>query len=270
MLVGRRSFRETVMNALGARGHLIYARTQHGCFFIDPSDRGVGTELVWGRGEWQATEVVRAFELLRDLGRLPPAPVFVDVGANVGTETVYALHAGFARAVAFEPEPRNAALLRMNIESNGLRDRTTIVQKAAGATAGPAVLHLHPRNKGNHMIGVAPSRDATEQVDVEVVRAEAVLSELGMLPADVGLLWIDAEGLEPQVIAGLGSYVRSAVPLAMEYSPLRYTASDREHLLRTLCDHYRFFMLLDGSDHRQRKVSSLDGIESPHTDVLLW
>src|SRR2546430_2495505 len=128
ILVGTRSFRETVLNAVAERGHLIYCRTGDVSFFVDPSDRAVGAELIWG-GEWQRREVEGAAKVLAAAGRLPPSPVFVDAGANIGTQTVYALRAGFARAIAFEPEASNARLLAMNVEANGLKERAQIFQK---------------------------------------------------------------------------------------------------------------------------------------------
>src|SRR5262249_58355950 len=117
--VGRRSFRETVLNALAARGHLIYCRLPEGCFFVDPSDRVVASWLMW-HGAWQRAEIEQAATILAKAGRLPQQAVFVDAGANIGTQTVYALRSGhFARAVAFEPEPGNAQLLAMNVAANG-------------------------------------------------------------------------------------------------------------------------------------------------------
>ncbi len=77
--------------------------------------------------------------------------------------------------------------------------------KAAARRPAPPSLHLHPRNKGAHAIGAPPSDDGREQLDVPVVRVEDALGELG-LPADrLGLIWIDVEGHEPQVLRGLGA-----------------------------------------------------------------
>ena len=86
-----------------------------------------------------------------------------DIGAHIGTHTIYALRSGrFDRAIAFEPEPRNARLLAMNLDANGLSDAVTVVPKAAGAAAGSAMLHLHPRNTGAHAIDVPPSNDGRD------------------------------------------------------------------------------------------------------------
>src|SRR6516165_7693109 len=112
----------------------------------------------------------------------PPAnAVFVDVGAHIGTHTIYALRTGrFARAIAFEPEPPNADLLVRNLEANGLSQAAVAVPKAAGAAPGVAVLHLHPRNTGAHAIGEPPSVDGQARLDVPVVRVDDELERLGV------------------------------------------------------------------------------------------
>ena len=256
------------MNALGDRGHLIYCRTGDLVFFVDPGDRAVGAELVWG-GQWARAELDRAIEVLRSVGRLPNEPVFVDAGANIGTQTVYALASGFARAVCFEPEPRNAQLLTMNVASNGFASRATIVRSAVGDEAGKAMLQLHPRNKGNHMIGRAPSLDGLEQVEVPIQRMDAALAAAGVTAAQVGVVWIDVEGYEPQAIRGLGSFLEHRVPLVIEYSPSRYSPSDKAALSDLLERHYRFYRDVKRLDS-EHPVSDLRQVTTGFNDVLVY
>ena len=138
MLLGIRSFRETILNALADRKHLIYCQLPEGNFFVDPSDRVIGSSLMW-QGRWQWEEIDEAVRVLKEAGRLKDDSVFVDVGANIGTQTVHALRAGpFSRGVAFEPENKNAKLLNMNLAANGMAARVTVFAKAAGATDGEA------------------------------------------------------------------------------------------------------------------------------------
>ena len=256
------------MNALGERGHLIFCRTGDLNFFVDPADRAVGAELVWG-GQWARAELNRTIEILRAAGRLPADAIFVDAGANIGTQTVYALSAGFARAVCFEPEPKNAALLRMNVESNGFAGRAQIMPSAGGDEAGTATLQLHPRNKGNHMIGRAPSLDGQEQIEVPVVRMDAALGGAGVRPEEVGVIWIDVEGYEPQAIRGLGAFLERKVPLVIEYSPSRYSPEDKTALSDLLERHYRFYRDVKRLD-AEHPVSGLRAVTTGFNDVLVY
>src|SRR5438034_2825329 len=178
VLVGYGTLRETVMNALAARGHLVFCDLGDVRFFVDPSDRVVGAWLMW-HGGWQRREIDTAVEVLSTAGRLAAKSVFVDVGAHIGTHTVYALRTGrFAGAIAFEPEPRNASLLARNLAENALADAAVIVPKAAGAAPTSGVLHLHPRNTGAHSVDAPPSVDGQAFLKVPIVRVDSELEQL--------------------------------------------------------------------------------------------
>jgi FkbM family methyltransferase len=238
VLVGWPVLRQVVTNALAARGHLVLCELGDVRFFVDPRDRVVGAWLMW-HGGWQRREIDAAVQVLLTAGRLQSGAAFIDIGAHIGTHTVYALRTGrFDRAIAFEPEPRNARLLAMNLDVNGLSERVVIVRKAAGAAAGTGVLHLHPRNTGAHAIDVAPSIDADVCLAVPMVRVEDELQMLAISPNMVGLVWVDVEGYEPQVLDGLTALMARSVPLTFEFTPSRYGAELKQHLVDLLARHY--------------------------------
>jgi FkbM family methyltransferase len=266
VLVGWPVLREVVTNALAARGHLVLCELGDVCFFVDPGDRVVGAWLMW-HGGWQRREIDAAVDLLRAAGRLNSAAVFVDVGAHIGTHTIYALRTGrFARAIAFEPEPRNARLLAMNLEVNGLSETAVVVRKAAGAAAGTAVLHLHPRNTGAHAIDAPPSVDGEASLAVPIVRVEDELQALGVSPGEVGLVWIDVEGHEPQVLDGLARLIARSVPLIFEFTPSRYSAQMKQRLVELLARHYTTVHSLG----RQDATAPIGTLASrQHTDDVL-
>src|SRR6516165_10005680 len=208
VLVGWPVLRDVVMNALAARGHLVLCELGDVRFFVDPRDRVVGAWLMW-HGGWQRREIDTAVDVLSAAQRLPANAVFVDVGAHIGTHTIYALRTGrFARAIAFEPEPRIA------------------------------VLHLHPRNTGAHAIGEPPSVDGQTRLDVPVVRVDDELERLGVPLDTVGLAWVDVEGYEPQVLDGLAKLMARAVPITFEFTPSRYGAESKQRLVARLAQHY--------------------------------
>jgi len=268
-LVGWPMLRDTVMRALAARGQLVLCELGDVRFFVDPADRVVGAWLMW-HGEWQRREIDQAVAVLAASGRLPADAVFVDVGANIGTHTVYALKSGrFARAVAFEPEPRNARLLAMNIEANGFAHTVTVVPKACGEAAGIASLHLHPRNKGAHAIGAPPSDDGRERLDVPVVRVEDALGEIGVPSDRLGLIWIDVEGHEPQVLRGLGSLLSLRVPIAFEYAPGRYGEVARRELIGLLGAHYSTLHHLHAPPDHRAPIAALEGM-AELDDILVF
>jgi FkbM family methyltransferase len=268
ILVGHRSFRETVLNALARRGHLVYCELPEGKFFVDPADRVIASWLMW-HGGWQREEIEHAVEILVQAKRLPADAVFIDVGANIGTHTVYALRAGhFARALAFEPEPRNARLLAMNVAANDMAQRVMVSAQAIGAADGTAVLHLHPRNKGAHTVGAAPSLDGRERIEVSVTRLDTALRATGIAPDRIGLVWIDVEGSELAAVRSLGGYL-GQVPLAVEYAPWRYNEADRRDFEQMLIRHYKVAHRLGARVHRPEPITALAEINGI-ADVLVY
>jgi FkbM family methyltransferase len=223
---------------------------------------------MWGDG-WQRGEIEQMTEILSAAGRLPREAVFVDAGANIGTHTAYALQSGrFMRGVACEPEPKNLRLLEMNMAANGLTSRVRIVPKALGAQAGSALLHLHPRNKGAHSLRAAPSYDGQGRVEVPVARLDDVLQDEGIAPQHVGVIWIDVEGFEPQVVQGLGAYL-GRVPLVIEYAPKRYATDDAAHLCDTLQSRYTRLHRLGPRTRPAEPIAALNSIDSI-TDILVF
>jgi FkbM family methyltransferase len=268
VVLRNRSLRETVLNALAARGHLIYCQSPQGNFFVDPGDRVVAHWMMWRDG-WQRGEIEQMTDILARAGRLPRDAVFVDAGANIGTHTAYALQSGqFARAVSCEPEPNNLRLLEMNMAANGLSSRVRIVPMALGAQAGSAVLHLHPRNKGAHSLRAAPSHDGQTRVDVPMVRLDEVLRGESISPEQIGVIWIDVEGFEPQVVQGLGSFLGRS-PLAIEYAPQRYAPDDGAELRRLLEQHYTTLHRLGPETRPPEPIAALASITSI-TDILVF
>ena len=122
----------------------------------------------------------------------------------------------------------------MNLDLNGMAGTAVVVPKAAGAITGTAMLYLHPRNSGAHSIGSPPSVDGRDRLCVPIVRVEDELVALGLPPDRVGLVWVDVEGHEPEVLDGLAGLVARAVPIAFEFTPSRYDGVTRQRLVDLL------------------------------------
>jgi len=134
----------------------------------------------------------------------------VDVGANLGYFTVLAaLNERRPRRVhAFEPEPRNVALLSENVRRNGVGALTEVHAVALANEAGKGRLHLSLTNLGDHQIyagdGERPS------VAIPVVAGgpflEALTDRVDLLKVDTqGSEGMVVEGLEPLLLASRGS-----------------------------------------------------------------
>jgi len=121
--------------------------------------------------------------------RFPPESIVLDLGANVGSFAIKALHCGAARVECYEPEPENYALLVENMQPY---PHVRCHQKAVWAP-GVATVRLVTTYPGTAMHFVHERGD----VEVEAIGLDAILVELG----EVETLKLDVEGSELPILA---------------------------------------------------------------------
>jgi FkbM family methyltransferase len=197
-------------------------------FFVASDDQGVGRRVFVRSWRKDMTTVGKAVDRLAEFGvQMPADPVFVDVGANIGTTTVMALRRHpFSSAVALEPSPGNFRLLRINLVANGLDTVVRALPIAAADEEGQLVLDTSRSNRGGHRVrtelAVGASEDdesSIETVTVESVTLDGLVDRGVIEPARVGLLWIDTAGSEAKTLLGATQLVRAGVPIALAIRP---------------------------------------------------
>lgn len=124
-----------------------------------------------------------------------PSGCLIDVGANLGSICLpFALHRPGWRVLAIEASRSIAALLSTNAVSNDLLN-VEVVQAAAGGESGladfPNIGLGESRNYGTLALGGDGPTARTAMLTVDEIA-----------PDDVGLVKIDAEGHDLQVLAG--------------------------------------------------------------------
>ena len=138
--------------------------------------------------------------------QVPRNATVIDVGANIGLSTIL-LARMTERVIAFEPSPPNVAFLRRNLERNGL---TNVDVRAVAASSEPGTLRFHVAQfgAGSHVVAVGHvSGGIVSTVDVPAVTLDEV-----DLPI-VAFIKIDAEGHEPDVLAGARRLLAKDRPL---------------------------------------------------------
>lgn len=138
--------------------------------------------------------------------------VIFDIGANTG---VYALIAKSlnpkAKVYAFEPVKRVYEKLLTNNELNSFD--IVSLNVAASNTDGKAVIY---DAQTEHVMSVAVNKDLTEPgsnavaVEIDVTRLDTLIEKMS-IPA-IGLMKIDVETHEPEVLEGLGRYLNEFRP----------------------------------------------------------
>lgn len=131
---------------------------------------------------------------------------FVDVGANIGLSTI--LMARLADTVfAFEASPKNAIFLRKNLELNRIGNVRVHVN-AASHEAGSVRIHEAGFGAGSHVV----SSGHVAAHELSTVEVECLTLDSLDLPR-IDFVKIDAEGHEPNVLAGARSLLRRDAPL---------------------------------------------------------
>ena len=152
------------------------------------------------RGSYNEPET-HAF-LLRIADSATQSFTFVDVGANIGEMMVpMSAHPKCAVAIAFEPNPVVADVLRRNLVLNGLRGAVFDTLVGDG-TEQPYVVN----ERSSPESGI--QRGATGVPLTRTVRLDDTLNVAG----DCVLL-IDVEGAELQVMQGAADFIRTNRPL---------------------------------------------------------
>jgi FkbM family methyltransferase len=161
---------------------------------------GLARHIVWtDMRDWEASTQPVLYGLAKQ------ASVFVDVGAYSGIYTVLACLANPGlHAVAIEPNPAKLPQLRSNVAANGITDRVTVIGKALSARAGTARLSIPGDDSAASLNG---SGRYGRFVDVEVTTGDLALDGLR-----VGLVKIDVEGLESEVVRGMARVLGTHQP----------------------------------------------------------
>lgn len=132
---------------------------------------------------------------------------FFDIGANMGSWTMFAAAAGArtAQVHAFEPNPRNAELIRRSIRANGFGDRVTLDERAVSERSGQRLtfyLSTDPQNSGqSSLVNHGHNTDARHTLEVTTVTLDDYCAERGV--EEVDFAKIDVERAEALVVRGM-------------------------------------------------------------------
>lgn len=112
---------------------------------------------------------------------IPQGCVVLDIGGHIGSFTRYALHRGAGRVVAYEPEPDNFRMLRINTEGypvtihnkavTGDGRNVTLNVKVNGHTGGHSII-TQSKNRTPITVPSESFKEIMNQVNPEVVKID--------------------------------------------------------------------------------------------------
>ncbi|WP_455270523.1 FkbM family methyltransferase [Rhizobium herbae] len=257
--------REMLVNAVSPKILSMTADCGDHLMTFSPHDY-IGRKI-YRKGHFQRENVERLLSVLQQRGLLPPEKILLELGGNIGTQTLYfALSKAFRHIVTVEPDPRNFKLLRTNIDQNGLSGEITAINTAAGETEGTLDFFMHRDNHGKSSALRQSGRDIEIKVPVKPVTA--MLAEAGVAPDDIGLIWMDIEGYEPVAARSMLPLLERRVPFYMEFSPVFYGPAGSQAFVDYLSGFYENCIVFYEDSQMEMKVTALP-IEQDQFDVLL-
>lgn len=180
-------------------------------FTVDAQSLDLGLGLIrYGRWEDWITHHLAKYVL-----RMGDTAI-IDAGANVGYFAVLLARLARGHQVwAFEPNRRLHSILRTNLAINGL-DRTRAFDCALGAGDGVLPLLYRPFESGGGFLNAYADPDFEAQ-EAQIRALDDILPE----GQRIGLMKIDVEGFEPQVLDGARRTIARSPDLmiCLEVSP---------------------------------------------------
>lgn len=187
---------------------MINIRLKHGYTLCVPDNLALMTPYVLLEQEgWFEDEV----DLLPKLA--PKGTVLIDVGANHGVYTLALArraesHGG--RVLAFEPNKALHSYLQSSLNANELGQLVSLYSEGLGRESGRARFHIPAFSE---LASLTPVQGANE-VEVELTTLDSLLESLG--PGErVGLIKLDAEGAELDILAGGHAFFEHHQPIVM-------------------------------------------------------
>lgn len=174
-----------------------------------------------------ATLVVVFFK--KEYGRIPEDAVIVDIGANIGTFSLYAATAAKnTKVFAYEPMPTTYSLLSKNVADNHLQKRILI--RNVGIWKKKDRLKLFLSNTSPFHSVYEGSRKGS-YLQIDVIALDAAFKKDKITCCD--LMKIDCEGAEYEILYNASANTLSRIKeIRMEYH--EHEDADEEHTFEAL------------------------------------
>jgi FkbM family methyltransferase len=133
--------------------------------------------------------------------RTRPGDTVVDVGAYIGTHTIFLSAVAGLKVIAIEPNPESLRILESNVAENHVSDRVELHNVAIGANEGLGSLVI----RDEHNLGMTAIKPGEGSIDIKTL--DTVISG-----RSVKVMKIDIEGMEPDAIRGASEVISKHRP----------------------------------------------------------
>lgn len=229
-------------------------------------DYTIPHEMFISKQTWSEKEMRLFFRLSAKYYGIKPRSggYFLDIGANIGTTSIWVSRniRPQMQVISFEPDPANYQLLEINRILNACTEMT-IENLALSDKQGTAGLVTCSGNSGqSRIVTDGLSGNGQKASVVRTVRLDEYLRERNIEPQQIQYIWIDTEGHEPFVLAGMtGLLQKKKIPVFMEFSPDMMDEKNFVVLYQSLKPVYSRCVAFRANDGHMR---DMDIVSLPH------
>jgi len=205
------------------------------------------------------------------LGKKNSKLTLINIGAHIGSTAIPAIKKNnFKNLIAFEPTKRNFRLLKANIFLNEIDDRVQAYNLAISNKKANLHLGTTKGNTGGNRIL------RNKQKNTEIVKSDILDNYTYNLNKNNSLIFIDAEGHEPNIFLGAKKTIKKKIPIVFEFYP---TLLDKSWIKNydLVFKNYRFFYNLHGKNRKEKfnkenliaLFNKVNSIEKKYTDLMI-
>lgn len=258
--------RDLLIKAIGPRTR--YLTVDCGDHLLTFSPEDYLGRSVFVKNHFDRDHVGRLIGKLAELGIDVKGKTLLEIGANIGTHTVYfGLTRTFGRIVAIEPDPRNFELLEENVLQNGFGDLVKRVPCAVSDREGSIEFFLHPNNHGKSSPNQRHAND--QKILVPALPVPDILAQAGVPESDIGLVWMDIEGYEPVAARSMQALFERRIPVHMEFTGDFYGPEKAAEFVAFLARFYENCMVFYNDDSEERRRVADIPLDREQFDILL-
>lgn len=131
-----------------------------------------------------------------DYGKVSPGSIIIDIGANIGVFSLYAIHSGAKKVYAYEPNTQTYHCLLKNISANKL-DNVIISNQLAVSSVSNGIIKFPVQPSAHNTI----ITDEESNEDFEIVHTTTLEDIIASNNIDqIHLLKVDCEGSEYDIL----------------------------------------------------------------------
>ena len=224
--------------------------------------RMVADQLNWASGD------MKRFHALAQkfYGVDDSAGYFLDLGANIGTTGIYFTKklAPNLNLLAFEPDPENFKMHRVNLLLNDLDSKTDLINCGLGDKTSELMLYRNGTNSGANSF--IKREESTPIATIKIIPLDDYFAEHKIDAREVKYIWIDTEGFEPQVLLGMKNLLReNPAPIFVECNLGAWDKSGCfDDMMALLAEGYSHFIHMYNGKETLYPLEALRTIERPN------